>query len=147
MTADRKGSVALLVRGLHIDAQSVEGGVVHLTVRANEQHQGVSGAFASTLRTRSFAPLTLATPASTTAPCGWLRRWCSAQRCKTSCPTGLTRTSATFGPCTTPSAMPTTTLFSFTRVSNAITMAGPPPASASMALGKKVLMILKTGLP
>ena len=43
MTADRKSSVALLVRGLHIDAQSVEGGVVHLTVRTNEQHQGVFG--------------------------------------------------------------------------------------------------------
>lgn len=38
-----KGSMSLLVRGLQINAQSVEGGVVHLTVCADQQHQGVFG--------------------------------------------------------------------------------------------------------
>lgn len=42
-SSGQPASLALLVRGLRIDAQSVEGGVVNLAVRANEQHKGVFG--------------------------------------------------------------------------------------------------------
>lgn len=35
--------VTLLVRGLRIEAQAIEGGVVHLAVRAHQQHQGMFG--------------------------------------------------------------------------------------------------------
>jgi hypothetical protein len=36
-------SLTLLIRGLRIDAQSVEGGVIHLAVRAHQKHQSVFG--------------------------------------------------------------------------------------------------------
>ena len=42
-TKPSKRSVTLLVRGLEINAQSLEGGVVHLAVRADQKHKSVLG--------------------------------------------------------------------------------------------------------
>lgn len=39
----RAASMTLRVRGLQIDAECVEGRVIHLAVRAHEQHKGVLG--------------------------------------------------------------------------------------------------------